>query len=214
MSFRNVSVGCPNTVTTTMYYHNASAAVPFTSPPGTVTYVNTVCSIFSPTFNQLAYDFWKPFNNNSTLTSFEPGSAYQITAKTRINIRQEGQYIAKSTRQVGPLFTYVSVDDNSLPVALDSLPGADKNKIITVWTTDNSFNCSGPVFTWNYWKPTANLGLTTLQPGSAYFIYTQGTFTLNLPRKNQYLITHPANTPPNAFIKTQSGDYLVTQQSG
>jgi hypothetical protein len=210
MSLRNFSVGCPNKTTSTLYYHNASAAVSFSS------YTNTISSIFSPTYNGLAFDFWKPNNPNSTLTQFEPGSSYQITAKTNITIRQEGFYIASSIRFVGPLITFVALDNNSLPVTIASLPIADKNKINTIWTTNNDKNCDPYIpFYWDFWKnDNPSSGLTTLQPGSAYYIITNGSFSLNLPRRNQYIITHPTNTPPNAFIKTQRGDYLITQQSG
>lgn len=208
-----------------LYTHNSSAASAFVSYPG-ITRISTVnpgnpSSVRSWT-PDLPVDF-----QLSWLTSFTPGSSYQVVLSANANIVQEGSYPGITVRPIIGPFAYLSMPSNSLPINI--LTATVTNSAGTVplstvlgfaWTVviDNSQPSLFPAF--NSWKryDRSNIGipfaeantLTFLYPGSSYYISlgNSSSFTINIPRRNSYLITNDAR-----FITTNDGRYITVGSS-
>jgi hypothetical protein len=56
--------------------------------------------------------------------------------------------------------------------------------------------------------PFENTIFTTFVPGSSYYILVGQNFTINIPRRNSYLITNDAR-----FITTNNGNYIVVSKN-
>jgi len=202
-----------------LYTHNSSAASAFVSYPG-ITRVSSVnpenpASVRSWT-PDLPVDFQLAW-----LTSFTPGSSYQVVLSANASVVQEGSYPGITVRPIIGPFAFLSMPSNSLPINILTLTvtnSAGTVPLSTVlgyaWTVsiDNS-QAQFPAF--NSWKryDRANIGtfnqentLTFLYPGSSYYISlgNSSSFTINIPRANSYLITNDAR-----FITTNDGRYII-----
>jgi hypothetical protein len=202
-----------------LYTHNSSAASAFVNYPG-ITRVSAVnpqnpASVRSWT-PDLPFDFLLPW-----LTSFTPGSSYQLALSANVNVVQEGSYPGITVRPIVGPFAFLSMPANSLPINI--LTATVTNSAGTVplssvlglaWTVviDNSSPVKFPAF--NSWQryDISNVGsfvegnLTFLYPNSSYYIAlgNSSSFTINIPRRNSYLITNDAR-----FITTNDGRYIT-----
>jgi hypothetical protein len=207
MATSNVTIGCAS-LTQSFYYHNSTQRVPFAN------FGTSISNVLTNTYQGACCDFYQYGNPGSTITNFEPGSAYQITTNAPITVTQTDTFISPTNQFVGQTIMFVKPDTNSKTITIATDLAADLSKISVIWKLSN--NCSsGPYFSYGYYQPgSPSNTFTTIDPGIPYLFIVKTPFTINIPRKNQYIITHPANNPPSAFIKTQSGNYLITQQGG
>lgn len=211
-SYRNVTIGCPSKLTSTLYFHNASASVAMN------TFNSALCSITTPAANHTGTDFYRPGSIFSTITNFVPGSAYLISARGQFTIPQQGIYETTGVWSIKRYNTYIPIDNNADVTPLSSLPAADLAKIIYVYTSILS-SCDSPNPTrWRQFIPGSIFNTweaTNMQPGSAYFFYTSGDFTLTVNRANQYIVTDASNTSPTGpgyNLTANNGDRLITEQ--
>jgi hypothetical protein len=201
-----------------MYTHNASAASAFTNYPG-ITKVTSVNpenpnSVRSWT-PDLPSEFLLPW-----LTSFAPGSSYQVALSANANVVQQGTYPGSSVRPVIGPYAFLSMPANSLPLNIKTATvinsvGATvalKDVLGIAWTVNIVGGAANN--SWNYFDKTLvdttleSTIFTTFVPGSSYYIQVGSNFTINIPRRNGYLITNDAR-----FITTNDGRYLVVNQS-
>lgn len=202
-SYRVRSIGCNGQESVTLYYHNASAAVAFS------TFTNSICAIYAPTPDNTNFTFYVPGSPFGILTSFVPGSSYVVYSYNQMNIVQQGVYTSPATFRLRPSYNFVAMDGNSLPTNLNDLSPADKAKIGVVYTL-SALDCSAvPPYSWRTWVPGVAFGDPIMYPLSAYYIYASGDLTLNVLRANQYIITQNYD-----YITTESGDRFVTGVSG
>ena len=203
-----------------LYTHNSSAASAFVSYPG-ITRVSTV----NPS-NPASVRSWTPDLpvdfQLTWLTSFTPGSSYQLVLSANANVVQEGSYPGITVRPIVGPFAFLSMPANSLPINILTATVTNSAGIVPLstvlgfaWTVviDNSNPGQFPAF--NSWKryDIANIGsfneantLTFLYPNSSYYIAlgNSSSFTINIPRRNSYLITNDAR-----FITTNDGRYIT-----
>jgi hypothetical protein len=206
-----------------LYTHNSSAASAFVNYPG-ITRVSTV----NPS-NPASVRSWTPDLpvdfQLTWLTSFTPGSSYQVVLSANASVAQEGSYPGITIRPIVGPFAFLSMPANSLPINI--LTATVTNSAGTVplssvlgfaWTVviDNS-SALYPAF--NSWKryDQSDIGsfnqantLTYLYPNSSYYIAlgNSSSFTINIPRRNNYLITNDAR-----FITTNNGNYIVVSSN-
>ena len=203
-----------------LYTHNSSAASAFVNYPG-ITRISTV----NPS-NPASVRSWTPDLpvdfQLTWLTSFTPGSSYQLVLSANANVVQEGSYPGITVRPIVGPFAFLSMPANSLPINILTTTVTNSAGIVPLstvlglaWTVviDNSNPGSFPAF--NSWKryDIANIGsfnevntLTFLYPNSSYYIAlgNSSNFTINIPRRNSYLITNDAR-----FITTNDGRYIT-----
>lgn len=200
-----------------IYTHNASASNAFASIQG-LQGISRIWGVNpAESTDTSPYIPGSPFNP-SWMTSFVPGSSYQVVSDGTASIQTYGSYPGITLRTFAGVagtgylgYAYLSMPINSVAVNLAT---------VTVTKPDNTTVLFNSIFN-TMWTPVIVTGagryaewnsygfndgfnaFTTLQPGSSYYIdfgSKTGTYTLNIPRLNSYLITN-------------NGDYITTNDA-
>lgn len=210
-----------------IYTHNGSASNTFTS----VQNLNGITRIWA--VNPEDSTDIRPYIpgggifNPSWLTSFVPGSSYQVTSDGTASMQISGArsnpgITLRAFAGVGGSYlgyTFLSMPINSLPITLATAtvtkPDSSTvlfNSIFTTMWTPVIVTGPGKYAAWDsYGGSNAFNSFTTLQPGSSYYIdfgSNTGSYILNIPRKNSYLITNNGN-----YIITNDARYITVSNN-
>lgn len=208
-----------------IYTHNASASNAFTSVQGLEGITRIWAVNPADSTDIAAYIPGGGIFNPSWLTAFVPGSSYQVTSDGTASMQTSGSYPGITIRHFAGVggsylgYAYLAMPVNSLPVNLANVTvtKSDNTTVLfnsifnTMWTPEITTG-AGRYAAWNsYGADDGFNGFTTMQPGSSYYIdfgSNTGTFTLNIPRKNSYLITNNGN-----YITTNDARYITVSNN-
>lgn len=207
-----------------IYTHNASASNAFTSVQNLNTGISRIWGVNPAESTDISpYIPGSPFNP-SWLTSFLPGSSYQVVSDGTASMQTSGSYPGITLRAFAGVgggylgYAYLSMPVNSLPITLatatvtkpDTTTVLFNSIFTTIWTPQVAG--AGAFNTWDSYAVLDGFNsFTTLQPGSSYYIdfgSKTGTYTLNIPRKNSYLITNNGN-----YITTNDARYIAVSNN-
>jgi len=231
MAIQNVTykIYSPGQLTNTYFYgHAGDNTVAFN------TYNNTLCGAYTAFAYGVAS--YIPYDLFPLFTNMVPQSAYLLYISNQSNVvipvnkktNGDNTITFPSSYTIRPGYNFITMDPNSLSGTIASFGVTSTNTDIIYGTADGikyvgdeanlvdglryqltaTYNPAGAINT-NFF--------TSFQPGSAYLIVAKQTYTINITRRAQYIITDSGNTAPTGpgyILTTESGNRITTGVSG